>query len=272
MNNLLNRSLYYLGHPIALIGKIRERIVLNGDKRKFSIDMATTRQEDFFAQLDINRNKAIELLSHLLGADYKIDSEHHLFFAGLAARYKSKKFNRILEIGTYDGSNAALLSKLFPSAEVTTIDLPDDDPIFLSSYNRSDRNFLESFINLRKNNLDSTGKIKFIQNNSLNLIDVADKFDLVWVDGAHGYPVVAVDITNALRLVGIGGFVVCDDVWIGRDETERDHMYKSDATHEVLRAFEQAGIVEYKFIYKRISFESIGIRTRKEFIAVAVRV
>ena len=29
------------------------------------------------------------------------------------------------------------------------------------------------------------------------------EFDLIWVDGAHGYPVVTTDIINALRLAKI---------------------------------------------------------------------
>ena len=31
--------------------------------------------------------------------------------------------------------------------------------------------------------------IKFEELNSLNLINYKEKFDLIWIDGAHGYPV-----------------------------------------------------------------------------------
>ena len=34
---------------------------------------------------------------------------------------------------------------------------------------------------------------------TLNLFN-NETFDLIWIDGAHGYPVVCSDITNAIRL------------------------------------------------------------------------
>ena len=57
------------------------------------------------------------------------------------------KPKRILEIGTYDGKTAAILSYLFPDSEITTIDLKDNDPIFKSTYNRSSN--LKAFIKTR---------------------------------------------------------------------------------------------------------------------------
>ena len=36
--------------------------------------------------------------------------------------------------------------------------------------------------------------------NSLELINHERTYDLIWIDGAHGYPMVCIDIINSLRL------------------------------------------------------------------------
>ena len=42
--------------------------------------------------------------------------------------------------------------------------------------------------------------VKFKQMNSIKLTYEQDEFDLIWIDGAHGYPFVTFDILNSLRL------------------------------------------------------------------------
>ena len=50
-----------------------------------------------------------------------MSSEHEIIFSSLSAA--NNNINNILEIGTDNGKNAFLLSKLFPLANITTIDL-----------------------------------------------------------------------------------------------------------------------------------------------------
>ena len=46
----------------------------------------------------------------------------------------------------------------------------------------------------------------FCELNSIRLGEWTDqKFDLIWVDGAHGYPVLPIDLHNACRLINDGG-------------------------------------------------------------------
>ena len=49
--------------------------------------------------------------------------------------------------------------------------------------------------------------------NSVKLIGEKDKFDLIWVDGAHGNPIVTIDIINSLNILNAEGLIMCDDVW-----------------------------------------------------------
>lgn len=175
-------------------------------------------------------------------------SEHLIIFSAISN--SSFKPKRILEIGTYDGKTAAILSYLFPDAKIITIDLNDSDPLFKSTYNR---NFnLKLFLRRRNDILNKNKNIKFIQCNSLELTlknDIENQ-DLIWVDGAHGYPTAAIDITNSIKLLNQNGILMCDDVW--KNLNQNDSIYQSIASYETLNAFSKIKLLNTIFFHKRI--------------------
>ena len=57
------------------------------------------------------------------------------FFSSLSLN-KNREINDILEIGTFDGFNALLLSKLFTKTNIVTIDLPENSEDFVNFYDR----------------------------------------------------------------------------------------------------------------------------------------
>ena len=206
-----------------------------------------------------NRYKNIELLNKCLKsldlAEYEekngMYSEHLIIFTALS-KLDSKPKN-ILEIGTYDGKTASILASLFPESTITTLDLKDHDPIFtssISSYTRDDNS--NDFIRKRDNLIKRHKNISFIQANSLNLTfsESLKGQDLIWIDGAHGYPVVVSDITNCLRLLSDDGIIMCDDVW--KKKVINDPLFSSIATYESLCSFSEANIIETTFFNKRI--------------------
>ena len=131
-------------------------------------------------------------------------SEHLAMCAAISV--SSHQINQVLEIGTHDGRAATILADLFPDAIITTIDLPNADPDFSSTYQRD--NDATSFIKKRDHLLSKSENIKFLQINSLGLANFKDSFDLIWIDGAHGYPVVSMDVINSYRLCNQNGFVL----------------------------------------------------------------
>ena len=140
-------------------------------------------QENKFFKFNLNRNSGLLKLNQLKilynFLENPSSSEHQIIFSALSLQ-KNNAINNILEIGTYDGSNAFLLSKLFPSASITTIDLKDDNQDFLNFYNRGDPKKLEKFIKKRNQILEPIKKISFVQKNSINLINENKKFDLIY--------------------------------------------------------------------------------------------
>jgi predicted O-methyltransferase YrrM len=265
---MIKRLAYFLLRPRKLIQKIQQKRADYDNRKNFHLSDVEKEQAGVFENLLLSRQQGLDIKKSLFPVMGEIDdSEHTTFFASLSACFKAKK---ILEIGTYDGRNARLLSILFPDAEIETVDLADDDPLFINSYNREKPEFMARLLKARNENLRSGRNIKFTQINSLRLLNYdSQSYDLIWVDGAHGYPIVAIDIANSIRLLKEGGFMMCDDVWVGRNIDDSDFMYKSGATIETLMALKQAKMIDYSLVYKRIDFSSAGNPDLKEYIAVA---
>lgn len=66
--------------------------------------------------------------------------------------------------------------------------------------------------------------------------------NLVWIDGAHGYPVVAMDVINSYRLLNDGGIAFIDDTWTSTKVSHK--LYKSVGGLESLEDLSDAGLIE----------------------------
>jgi predicted O-methyltransferase YrrM len=120
--------------------------------------------------------------------------------------------NKILELGTYDGECAHIASKLFPHAEIVTVDLPKADPLARQFYGREKDEVYNQFLAQRRQHLASKN-ISVIEANTLFLMNhVSGPFDVIWVDAWHLYPEVAWDIAYAYHLCRPGGWLMVDDV------------------------------------------------------------
>ena len=195
-----------------------------------------------------------------------MNSEHNVLLASLSLL--NQPFKEILEIGTFDGKNASYLSKIFPNSSITTIDLDDEDDLFIKTYDRAKYEERENFKKERDKILKNSKNIQFVKMNSLELYKFEKVFDLIWVDGAHGYPYVAIDIINSLRLLNKNGFLLCDDILKSKPVIE-DNIYQSTAGNETLIALQKAKLIKYKLIYKRLDKDSNANKKLRKFVAVA---
>ena len=175
-------------------------------------------------------------------------SEHLIMFAAISET--NLKIKNILEIGTFDGKTATILARLFPDSEIKTIDLSDNDPVFINTYARKKN--AKEFIKKRNTLLSRFKRINFLQINSLELSlkNKLPKQDLIWVDGAHGYPIVVSDITNSIGLMHQESILMCDDIF--KRTTKYDSLYVSTAGFETLSAFRDSNILETHYFSKRI--------------------
>ena len=250
---------YLIVYPLKKIKQLIKSFISELNEYKYPEKM---RYQDLIntynkCKLNNNRNANIKYLNNVLELlGFKkynemdgLYSEHLIIFAAIAK--SDYKINNILEIGTHNGKTSSILSKLFPKATITTIDLEDNNPIFKNTYKR-DKN-LNLFIKNRNKLISMHKNINFIQMNSLKL-SIANnnisKQDLIWVDGAHGYPIVSADITNSIKLMNTKSILMCDDIW--KKTKRNDNMYVSNAGYESLLSFEEAKIIKTYFFRKRL--------------------
>ena len=143
--------------------------------------------------------------------DFRSDSIHWLLFSALGLKYPSAQ--KVLEIGTFDGFFTSLLVEFFPQAQITTVDLPASDPLLKAYFRRDNPEVLRKYLATQSVNI-ANERIRLLSINSLFLEENirGQIFDVIWVDGGHVYPEVAVDLANAYAHCRDGGVVVCDDV------------------------------------------------------------
>lgn len=189
-------------------------------------------------------------------------SEHYLLFAALAASGYSP--SKILEIGTFDGVFARFLGSVFPKTQITTLDLPLEEG-FDNEYGRKAAN---SYVLERATNLKASPNVKLIERNSVALTtETKWRFDAIWVDGDHGYPVATIDITNSIRLLNPGGYLMVDDVYLRVEDP--DEKLRSLSAYQTLCALVSAGIIgDFHLIRKRLTPEH-NLPWREKYIAIA---
>lgn len=194
------------------------------------------------------------------------DSVHSLLFACIGQVHRVRN---VLEIGTFLGEATLLMSRLFPESRITTVDLPDDDPILISTYKREDPKMLRAYKEQQKKNLAST-QITFLQTNSFFIPGIIkEKFDLIWIDGGHLYPDIAWDICNAYHLTNKGGWLMCDDVITHHKGFQSE--YVSTDSCKVLEYIRARTGEDITYFLKREAPEASANPKKRKYIAVMRR-
>ena len=230
-------------------------------------------QEELYQKYGLSRKNGLKKLNKIIEREFNYSysecngmfSEHLIIMSALSIKYPKTK--RILEIGTYDGRTALILSHLFPLSEIITIDLSENDPMFYSTYNRSSE--LKEFVENRNNLIFRMKNIKYLPMNSLQLSMMSMNFDLIWLDGAHGYPFIACDLINAIRLLKKNGFLLVDDVWKSRTNS---HMhYRSIGGYETIVELKNANLINDFYLFHKRLAGKFNYYGAQKFVAVMRR-
>lgn len=239
--------------------------------RRYDLDRVRELERRRFENAGFSFDDALKQLNGILrelgkpefGSKNGIGSIHWILFCCIS---QVSSIKSILEIGTFDGETTLLLSKVFPDADIVTFDLPDDDPIFTTSYQREDPNYLKEFKTNQQNNLRDD-RIEFIKKNSFFLPAMVDRnFDLIWIDGGHLYPEVSWDICNAYHLCSPGGWIMCDDVMLN-ERGYRDG-YVSPDSHEILEYVRKRTNEEVDYFLKRETAKASADPRKRKHVAV----
>lgn len=250
-------------------GLVRSKVVSEWRERFLSRAERERMQDESFAARGLSRGEGLEAINRALAEcglgrydeDDDMFSEHLVLLGAIAARQRDA--GKVLEIGTYDGRTALLLGHLFPRATIVSVDLPAADPEYGSSYQFSRA---RDFEQKRDAVLRRCPRVRFVARNSLALVhEDAGAYDVVWVDGDHHFPVIAVDLANAVRLLRPGGHLLCDDVFLTR--SRRSSIYLSGAAHRTMRALHGARLIdEPTYVFKRLAKRH---QSPRKYVAVA---
>tara|TARA_Y200000002_G_scaffold131739_1_gene108573 strand:- start:59961 stop:60791 length:831 start_codon:yes stop_codon:yes gene_type:complete len=276
MKRILIKFFKYLAKPHKLPKKIIDKLSYYSSFKKYNQKLYIKEQNKIFSYYSLNRKEGIRKLNEVknklllnFNEDFGLSSEHEIIFSSLSLKKNIKRY-KILEIGTYDGFNARLLSNLFPNSVIDTIDLPEDDKDFVNFYNRKDQ--IDIFIKNRDSILSQMKNINFYSLNSLKLLNSKKKYDLIWIDGAHGYPIVCIDIINSLHILKNDGLILCDDIVTNISHFNSTRMYRSIASYETLNELKKQKIINFKLAYKRINAENNCVEKERKFIAIVNKI
>ncbi len=247
--------------------------IYNFKTRNYDLSADLKHNEDIFNLFKFDIEKIKSRLSIL---DYSYTSEdlswHYHLFAGLRDHFKDKKI-KILEIGTFEGEFTNFISNIYEDCEIDTIDLDDNDTLFLNSYNRNNKNNFDKFIKLRTKNLNKHN-INFKRINSINIKKYFSKkkFDLIWVDGDHLKPQVTIDIINSLDLMNEHGILCTDDVIKNPKFEKMDNDFKKNSNVSrdgfiTLNYLETNSILKNYYFVKRISKKNFYL---KKYISLSI--
>ncbi len=125
---------------------------------------------------------------------------------------------RILEIGTSSGGTTwHFAANMGPDAKVVTVDLPPklSDPAYSPRSLATERP-AEEALGRHFRGTPESERIEQILMDSRDLSTkpFGEKFDLIFIDGAHSYEFVKTDTENALGLVRDGGYIVWHDYFV----------------------------------------------------------
>ena len=264
---MINAIIHNLKTPHKIPIKIIKKIIFLYKKIKYNPEIFKSEQNKKFSEFNLNRvegEKKLELVREKYKfLEREMSSEHEVLFSSLSLKPEIK-IETILEIGTFDGANAFLLSKLFEKSKIETIDLKDTESDFKNTYER--KNSVEKFIKLRNNLISKIKNIKFTELNSIKLTLSQKKYDLIWIDGAHGYPVCCIDIINSIKLLNKNGHIMVDDVLI--ENNKNDKMYNSIAAFETLTELKKNNIIQFNLFYKRMDANSNSDKKKISYVAL----
>lgn len=273
--NLLLALARLLWRPIYRVTRPCVRAITKHQVSKIREADLTFEQKNKFQEAELDWVYANRIVIELIGPHTDLKSHRSQHYELVVAIGKQIKPKRILEIGTADASFTAFLARAFPDSIVETIDLPVGDQRFWNAIDDAAGTEKSTTFELRNEsaelkirsaNLQSSPNIVFREMNSLELSRFEEqKFDLIWVDGDHTFPVVACDIANAVRLLKSGGVAMCDDIYLSDG---RKSKWGSQESVKVLTAFERAKIVTVSYVLKSLRPEKNYSARIKKHLAI----
>ena len=210
----------------------------------------------------LNLRRAESGLESFLDFDkkLKLDRTHELVLACIA-KTSGERIHHILEFGTYSGETTKVLRALFPHATISTIDLPNPE------LTAEDTEAFTNFIREKRNESVVAANANLILKDSITLEQSDfENYDLIWIDGDHTIPVIAMDMINSIRAINKNGYILVDDVCTNISITNLlMRKYVSTDTWRVLKALSSSFNLDYDLFPKKLNWRQLLPGRRRYF-------
>ena len=174
--------------------------------------------------------KAIDSITQKYKLTNAKQSVHTYLLAAAILEKQRKKGNQqinLLEIGTFDGANARHLALLSDNIMVHTFDPSPERSPTSWKYNDNTDKWSDDHYDIRRENI-LLKNIKYYPMSSSQLLSnirISPPPDIIWIDGDHRFPQIAIDLSAMLSLYK-DSLIFVDDVYLARS---------NNATVETLR-------------------------------------
>ena len=258
-------------NPAKFLRALRSR-AFDFKVSRFDVKPFILQQRAAFAANGLDFDAAHEAVTAFFGnrADLRADTSQHWEVA--AAVILTGRVKKVLEIGTERGEFTAFLHSLRPELEITSVDLPQDDSRYINATTdtrvdvTSTDSAITSTTNERRKNIGRLHNVRFWEMNSVRLSTVDEKFDFVYVDGDHTFPIVAIDATNAVRLTSPDGWILFDDLISDRRVASE---YGGSESTKIVAVLEQNAVISVTRFHKRLEAAKLFNEHERKHIALA---
>ena len=162
-----------------------------------------------------------------------------------------ERINKILEFGTFTGESTIVLRALFPSASITTIDLPES--LLVGNESAEERDSIKS---RRQKNIINAKAELILKDSALIVHEDLEKYDLIWLDGDHTLPTVAIDLENAMKALNDNGILMLDDICKHLSLTNLImRKTRSNDVWKALKRFSKARGINYLLFPKKLDYK-----------------
>jgi predicted O-methyltransferase YrrM len=186
----------------------------------------------------------------LVLCDKKITNDYFSSKAYYFYHYLSKLESnfKYLEIGSYEGNSALLVSNLFIRSQIHCV----DNWVGTAEYNNHNFLKIEENFDYNTRNKNNILKTKNTSDNFFNQNKII--FDAIYIDGYHFAPQVYNDCNNAWKYLKKNGILICDDyIWNGYSKISENPCYAINKfLKEIKNSYRLLYVSNYQIFIKKI--------------------
>ena len=173
-------------------------------------------KENFEKKIDNLKFKGILIGLEMQVINYNIP---YLYQALFTEQFLNKKIEGLI-IGCYEGHSSLFFLTSCINTNFTCVDMWDKEKLSIG-YNGNAESYFDKNINLYKN------RVKKVKSDSQSFLNKNnDKYDLIYLDGAHDPIIVEADCSKSFEFLNHGGILIINSIfWQGFSNPRSNNLF-----------------------------------------------